>query len=222
MKKNFLIPLFLLSFSCHNSLSQVASEQSPGQDHDTTTTPEKVKLSYELIHDRVLKTNCLGCHSTSGGTHGGLNLETYEQVLANIELIKEEVKSKNMPPRNKPQLSENQIQLLMSWIDSGAQLTEPNPGIFFEEVFNRVIKSNCLKCHSSQMARGDIVLETYQQVFDIRGTVQSVIESGEMPTRRGTPLTEDQKTLILTWLSNGAPEKESPAVNNSQPQQRDQ
>lgn len=92
--------------------------------------------------------------------------------------------------------------------------TEPPPvvvqPIYFSEVLEKVIAPNCLKCHSEKGGnKGDINLETYQNVVENRFDIKADIEDGSMPPKppKGIPLTEEQKSLILNWISQGFPEK---------------
>ena len=62
------------------------------------------------------------CHSEAGGNKGGLNFETYENVIANLADIKNQaVTLKKMPPR-KP-LTSDLTSILSSWIGAGAPKT---------------------------------------------------------------------------------------------------
>jgi uncharacterized membrane protein len=87
---------------------------------------------------------------------------------------------------------------------------EPAPvpvpvGATFEMVFKQVIQPSCLKCHSGE-GKGDVNLETYQNVLKFKKEVRETIADGSMPRR--SKLTDDQKKLILDWIDAGAPEFE--------------
>lgn len=92
--------------------------------------------------------------------------------------------------------------------------TEPPPvappepeKIYFAQVFEKVIKTNCFNCHAAPANRGGVNLETYVSVFEMRNEIKFEVENGTMPTKRGTPLTPKQKKLIVSWIEQGAPEK---------------
>jgi uncharacterized membrane protein len=82
---------------------------------------------------------------------------------------------------------------------------QPPAGPTFSEVMNKVIKTNCFQCHTEANGnRGGLNLETYQNIFDNRHAIKFEVENGTMPTRRGTPLTTEQKQMLLTWIEQGA------------------
>ena len=90
----------------------------------------------------IVRDNCVRCHRA--GTAAPMVLETYEQVRAFAPLIKKAVETRTMPPgwyidrtvgiqdfKNDPSLSEQEIETIVSWVDSGtpagnlAQLPPP-------------------------------------------------------------------------------------------------
>lgn len=79
--------------------------------------------------------------------------------------------------------------------------------IYFAQVFEKVIKTNCFNCHAAPANRGGVNLETYANVFASRHEIKFEVENGTMPTKRGTPLTDEQKKMIISWIEQGAPEK---------------
>lgn len=86
---------------------------------------------------------------------------------------------------------------------------DPQPlPLNFETVFTKVISTNCLKCHKHSDDDDDdkVFLTNYDEVYAARKDVASEIESGSMPPKRGIPLTDEQRKLILDWLTAGAPQ----------------
>lgn len=127
---------FIVGFSFLVLLSSCNYSQSksmPLDSVDSGLATEKVDFS--VVMEKVMVKNCLNCHSNAGGNRGGLNLETYEDVIAVAAEIKDLVSSRTMPPRRMTALTDQQIQLLVEWIDAGAPLKavpdepvpEPNP-----------------------------------------------------------------------------------------------
>lgn len=78
------------------------------------------ELSYKNVLNQVLQAKCLNCHSEKGGNRGHLNLETYQSVLNNREQIRDEVVTKKMPKKSVAPLTDEQIKLIVDWIDAGA------------------------------------------------------------------------------------------------------
>lgn len=187
--------------------------------------PAGTIVSYSVIHTSIMQPKCIECHSSAGGDAGGINLENYENVAANLGIIKGEVASDSMP-KNRGKLTAKQKELLFTWIDAGAPvnggvITGTNPStpttpipptppevefISYEMVNVKVIQPRCLGCHSEEGGnRGEVNLETYENVVALAGTIETEIKSGSMPRPRNKPLTPEQKELILKWIANGAP-----------------
>lgn len=71
------------------------------------------------------------------------------------------------------------------------------PGVIsFQEVKAAVFESKCLKCH--------VQYQNYENTYVEREQIKLSVESGRMP-KNGT-LTNEQRTLLLTWLDIGAPQ----------------
>lgn len=164
--------------------------------------------NFEQINSLILTPKCLSCHSSAGGDAGGLNLETYENVLANLSFIKSEVQADTMP-KNKTKLNANEKALLFKWIDAGGPkeetTTPPSEIITYDTVKEKVLAPRCIGCHSDEGGnRGDVNLETYENVLSFASLIESEIISGSMPRPRNKPLSSEQKTLILKWIKDGA------------------
>ena len=93
--------------------------------------PEPIQsptFSNEVV--RVLQEKCQRCHQPGG--IGPMPLETYEQARAWAPRIKENVRRRIMPPwhldptigiqeyKNDFSLSDEQIEILVAWVDNGA------------------------------------------------------------------------------------------------------
>jgi len=87
--------------------------------------PDPDKIDYQLVNTKVITPRCITCHSVKGGDKGGVNLESYENVLDEIETIKDEVKTGSMPrPKTRP-LTDFQKKLFLTWIEKGAPKNVP-------------------------------------------------------------------------------------------------
>lgn len=203
------------------------------------------QITFKVIQSQVFKDHCVSCHSEKSGNKGDVNLETYENVVKVAQAIRAEVFNRTMPPRRLVdlKLSEAQIKLVIDWIDSGAKEhgeqgppspippevepvppvvdEEPVTGPFdFVEVFEKVIKVSCVKCHSEKGGnKGKLNMETYEAVFAAREKIRHDIEEGFMPPRRSKPLTDNQRKMILEWLQAGAKERKEQADDSIQPQE---
>lgn len=79
------------------------------------------ELSYALIADEVLGTECEHCH-TPRNQHGGVLLNSYENVSASLSSIESAVFIKKSMPPSSP-LTARQEQLLKRWLEIGAPET---------------------------------------------------------------------------------------------------
>lgn len=76
----------------------------------------------------------------------------------------------------------------------------------FSADVNPVIQSSCATssgCHGAGSNSGPGPLLSYQQIFNVRSTIRSEVSSGRMPPNGG--LSAAQKSAILCWIDNGAP-----------------
>lgn len=183
-------------------------------------------LSFSTVYERVLSKRCTECHSAAHGNKGKVNLETYAEVLKNIDDIKSDIEDGSMP-KDRPPLSRDERGLILRWIAAGAPefprseegpTTEPTPSpapsptpgpipelIDFKMVFDQVIEPACLKCHSTPENKGDVNLETYAQIYANRVDIEADVRDGSMPKKKSlSPL---QRELILRWLAAGAREE---------------
>ncbi len=67
-----------------------------------------------------------------------------------------------------------------------------------------LIESRCMPCHGPGGASGHL-LQTYQEVYDLRGVVLDQVYSCRMPQAGATPLTSTERAALLGWLVCGAP-----------------
>ena len=66
-----------------------------------------------------------------------------------------------------------------------------------------VVLANCNGCHGIGSSNGPGALTTYAQIFSARVSIRSAVSSGSMP--RNGSLTASQKSAIICWIDNGAP-----------------
>ena len=81
-------------------------------------------MSFATDIKPTIDANCLGCHSSAGGTSGGYDFSTYNGVKSAVtnnklyESIVQTGSAVSMPPASK--LSQCKIDQVKSWIDAGA------------------------------------------------------------------------------------------------------
>src|SRR5690349_6673976 len=90
---------------------------------------------YNKVLIPILNKKCYGCHNTNK-EKGGVNLENYKEkdrLISDGELwlkVMDQIRTKAMPPKTEPQLSEREYTTLLDGINSILQtsLQEHNPG----------------------------------------------------------------------------------------------
>lgn len=79
----------------------------------------------------------------------------------------------------------------------------------FSSVKEQVLTARCLTCHAVNGSRGSnkgqINLESYQNVFELRDRIRDSVLDGSMPDQ-SPPLSAYEKKLLLAWLDAGASE----------------
>lgn len=90
---------------------------------DTVSPPPKsancpdlfpTPATYATVRKAVFQRKCESCH----GKKGGVNLETYENVMANLSMVRSEIESDSMP--KEVPLSEKEKRYVLNWIRAGA------------------------------------------------------------------------------------------------------
>jgi len=99
----------------------------------TETPPaEPAMISYDAKVKPILLSRCVVCHGGSRGTEEGLNMISYESLIAGSDngpviipgdaegsLLIELITKQEMPKRG-PKLTPPQVQLITDWVNQGA------------------------------------------------------------------------------------------------------
>lgn len=87
---------------------------------------------------------------------------------------------------------------------------DPSIEVTYTNIVRHIMSQNCLSCHSSTTKKGDVILETYDQVkaYADKGDLIGVLESQQgykaMPPT--TALRSCDIDQIKTWINNGTPQ----------------
>lgn len=202
----------LLSACNYNKVKDAAGRGDGDIDLERLSLPD-----YATVNSLILGPKCVSCHSSGGGNDGGVNLETYANVRAQINrIIFVTVESREMPPRTP--LSERENQLLTNWADAGAPETVvgigEKPDLSIEKGPNDWAKLNekffvpkCVACHSSEQADGGVDLSTLAAVKANAAKVfESVIIKGTMPLEPYPAVTPPERRVLLKWFDAGMPQ----------------
>ena len=226
MPKYFFVLSLLVLAGCNYTIQKPVASDSGAQAIETL--PTGTIPGYQTVNKGIIGPKCLECHSNAGGNGGGVNLETYNNVKSDLVDIRSEVTSGRMP-KNRAPLTAKEKEVLLAWLDAGGSLDgatttpttnkptptpTPEPGdvmpdpdkIDFQLVNTKVITPRCVGCHSDKGGnKGDVNLETYDNIYSQIDTIKDEVESGSMPRPKNKPLTDFQKKLFLTWIEKGAP-----------------
>lgn len=186
------------------------------------------KVSYQLINQKVLIPKCISCH----GNSGNINLESYESVYGYIDKIKEvSIFSRQMPKSPYGNLSNEELELLATWIHAGApeKATDgselPPPDVEplepkFKSIQRNIFQNKCLVCHSVGKEGGKVSLNSPDEMknseYDLidlenpeeSGLVLAVLPDARkiMPPKKSgiEKLKPEEIEIIKQWIANGA------------------
>lgn len=184
--------------SCNSYVEKTPVQPSGG----SANIVRKQPVAYAEVAQSLLGPYCIKCHNSTGGA-GGIKLDTYANVMAANSSGRALVVAENaaasrlvsviadgaMPPRSAKAPDTASIDLLRSWIDSGAQeflagtlpppttgpkVPEPPvappppppppvtpPGLTFAAIDAQILEPHCVACHSGANAAADIDLSSY-------------------------------------------------------------
>lgn len=222
MKKvsSFLFFLFFITgcrYRYPNNLEKLNQEMSLPKE-------EQLKLSYNLINQKVIQPKCISCH----GNAGGVSLETYSDVLHALKGIRSSVFiTKTMPKRD--YLTDEEKRLLWNWIALGGPLQAQKPGdepqlpepiqATYESINKKVFVPKCVTCHSEGNSAWQVLLSRQELLDsplelvlpgnpDESGLVLAVerADHKRMPPEKDgySALKTDEIAAIRKWIEDGA------------------
>ena len=126
MNKIFIIYFGFFLAACNYQVK----DKSPEAQSEIPDTFSAHQITYQLVLEKVLTAKCLNCHSAAGGNRGQLNLEGYQNIFNKRDLIRDEVAGHSMPKTPTTPLTAAQLDLIIRWIDFGAQeFASPEPKV---------------------------------------------------------------------------------------------
>lgn len=157
------------------------------------------QVDFELIKQNILEPRCFSCHSKDKNK-GDVNLETYQNVLANIKAIEKDIMDGSMPPKSKPelQLSKTLKDLILKWIKAGAPETKSSPAATV------VDHSHLTATEKEILSRGEYlfnlsscdICHTVDKSKPLAGGKALTMNFGTFYT---TNISKDKKTGIGNW-----------------------
>lgn len=144
----------------------------PARGEDQVTP---ASIDYAFVNAKVFEPHCVRCHSVAGGNKGDVNLESYENVIANLADIEATaLVDMTMPPKRAGgPLGAYEQGVLRMWIEAGAPLNahtpaeptptptplpaEPSPtpdgkpAVIVEptwdSIYANILEPKCVRCH---------------------------------------------------------------------------
>ncbi|MBU2649947.1 MAG: hypothetical protein KKA81_03355 [Bacteroidetes bacterium] len=197
---------------------------SPGHPCD----PDTIYFEKDLLP--ILQSNCAkpDCHDAITA-QDGVRLTDYNSVMQTgdvqpfdpgnseiYEVVIETDPDKRMPPPPGSPLTQEQINIILKWINQGAQNLFCDEeecdtlNVTYTSIIGPMINKFCVGCHNNNNPLGGITLEGYNNLVTVanNGSLLGVIrwESGfpQMP-KNGNKLSDCQIRQTEIWIENGTP-----------------
>jgi hypothetical protein len=223
-----LMSVSLLLFgSCKHPYGDLPDTATQVGDTSTPCDPTKIYFQQQVLP--ILVSNCAmsGCHDDASHKEGVV-LTSYSKVMATggirtgnpgeSKLYKVIVNSDpgdRMPQPPQNPLTSQQIQIIFSWIQQGAQnlvcANMCDSSLFtYSGAIRPLVQNKCQGCHSGTNAQGGIDLSTYTllnaKVTDgkLWGSINQLPGYSAMP-KNGAKLSDCEIKQFQKWIAAGAP-----------------
>lgn len=228
-----LFIIFMMVWACKHEPEELAGPTPPDPGPDPPITnpcdPDTVYFEKDLLP--VLLSTCAqpGCHDAIT-MEDGVRLTDYNAVMQTAgitpgdpgdsdmyEVITETDPDKRMPPPPNDPWSQENINMVYTWIAQGAQDlscddTEcDTTDLTYTNKINSIVQAHCLGCHSDNNPLGGLSLEGYDKVKSTAddGRLLGVVrhEAGYPGMPLNSPKLSDCKIRQLEiWIDDGTPQ----------------
>lgn len=237
---SFLIMIIGYSSCKHDPLEPIGDNGlgNPSNPLDTIDLPPIIESNcdpdsvyYENTIAPLLSASCgsenIGCHNGPSDENDEIDLSSWWALMNSdggslvtpgdalgSDLI-DEILDGDMPPDTSSySISNENLALLMNWIDQGAVNNSCDPGcdtsnVSFQTDIYPIIALSCSGCHSIADPDGGISLTNYENISEVAlsGSLVPVIKwevpDFEMP-KNASQLPECYINLIEKWVNDGA------------------
>ena len=224
--------LLLFVYSCKHMAGELIDNGTGnggagGGSSSTPCDPSKIYFQQQVLP--ILVSNCAmsGCHDDVTRKEGVV-LTSYQKVMATgdinpgnaggsklYKVIVETDPGDRMPPPPQNPLTQQQIQIISTWIQQGAKdlvcASMCDSSVFtYSAAILPVIQNKCQGCHSGTNAQGSIDLSSYTlvkaKVADgkLWGSINHQTGFSPMP-KNGAKLTDCELSQFQKWIAAGAP-----------------
>lgn len=222
--------IFLFVVSCKHEIPQpIVSDTpiDPGNGNNLPCDSDSVYFNMQILPFLIANCAQSGCHDVASH-QDGITITSY-QTLMNagiieigdpndgdlIDVITTSDPDDRMPPPPAMALSNQQIQLIQTWIAQGAQNLNCDGGcdtsnVTFNAVIKPIIQNKCQGCHQGTSPGGGVNLSTYLGVQgsaidgSLLGTIQHLTGWSAMP-KNTSKLPDCDIAKIRIWVNAGAP-----------------
>jgi uncharacterized membrane protein len=220
----FAIGIFLVTVNhgCTKDKTPMPASATGG----TPCDPNKIYFQTQVMP--IISSNCAmsGCHDAATSSDG-VTLTSYEGVRREVspgnledseiwELINETDPDKLMPRPPRAPLTEDQKNLIRSWILQGADNLVCNDqpsgcspaNVSFAADIQPIINTNCIGCHNASTLSGGVNLSSHSGVLVVAQSgklYNAVSQNGlatPMPPNGKLPACDIQK--IKVWVDEGS------------------
>lgn len=187
--------------------------------------PDTVYFEQDILP--MLASSCgqVYCHSTSAATKGVI-LDSYQGIMNSdiiepgdpsdseiLEVLQETDPAKRMPPPPNSAFTQEQIDLITTWINQGALNNSCSEGCDTADVrysvqISSFMDTYCTGCHNASNASSGVRLDNYAnvQMNAMNGKLLGVLTGQGYPQMppNGSVSNCDLRTIEL-WIQDGAP-----------------
>ncbi|MCA0364874.1 MAG: hypothetical protein LCH67_12590 [Bacteroidetes bacterium] len=195
-------------------------------DGSGNTTPANGDICFNTQILPFFQSNCgqSGCHD-SKSRKDGYDLTSYASIIkkgistsnpssSKLYRVLFESGEDRMPPPPAAAISKAQADILLAWIKQGAKNTACSVNIdaqnpTYSGVIKPIIDTQCLGCHQTGNASGNITLDSYAKVKalidngKLLGSVTYTAGYSAMPPSQ--KLSDCEITAFQNWKNKGAP-----------------
>jgi hypothetical protein len=220
--------LLLLHWLNNGILADTIQVEDPVKEDPVSSDCDPEVIYFEKDVLPILQSNCAlsGCHDNLS-KEDGFDFSTYESTIRkgikpgdpeDSELFDVITLNSNdediMPPSNMEPLTDQQIQVIETWILQGALDLTCNEGncditnVTFSATVFPIIENKCKGCHNGSNAKGNVSLTNYTEVAEtanngsLLGTIRVLPGYSQMPTSSLLP--ECEILQIEKWIEEGA------------------
>lgn len=225
----FIAILILFSISCtHESINQPNNTDSTGivvVNPIPTVKSDTVCFNSEVLPLFITYCSSAGCHDNITKAEGVV-LISYSTIMKGIR-PKFPNSSKyfteignGMPPKNSPQLTTVQLDLIKKWINQGALNTNcinscDTTKFTFANPIQALLTNNCNGCHGIKPGSGNVYLGDYANAkayitankvkfLDAINHSAALVPSKRMPP--SNKMVDCQIGQFTKWINNGYPQ----------------